>query len=163
MKNYTTFNRLILFTVEAYISRALEEGLSKEPFHQKIVSGIRGYMTFGRFSKEEAELLQKLGEDPVMQRIKAQEISFVVYALVLLKLWVENVPREARKGIYLGISNKKLLMGHSAFAITMLQMKRQNEEMYKDKKQIINDSVKNASDFFSFFEEKLVNQNGEAA
>ena len=160
MKDYSTFNRLILFTAEAYFARAIEEGLTQEPLHKKIVSGIRSYMTFGRFRKEEAKLLQELGEDPIMQKIKAIEISFVIYALELLRLWVTEVPRKARKSIYLGVSNKKLLMGRATFATTMIQMKRKDEDVYKEKREIIDSSVINAKHFFSFFEEKLVKEKG---
>lgn len=155
MKNYTLFNRLILFTVEAYIARAIEDGTTHEDFHKKLVGGIRSFMVMGRFSKKESERLQKLGEDPIMEKIKNQEISFVVYALELMRLWVTEVPREVRKNIYLGVSNKKLLLGRAYFVKTMLHLKHTDEESYKEKRQIIDESVLNAKHFFSFFEEKL--------
>ena len=158
MKDYTTFTRLILFTCEAYLSKAVAEGITSETMHKKIVSGIRSFMTFGRFSKEEQQLLQELGKDPIVERIKAVEISYVVYSLELLKLWVQNVPREVRKNIYLGVSNKKLLMGRASFATMMLHMKRDNEEVYREKREIIDASVLNAKHFYAFFEEKLVKE-----
>ena len=155
MKNYTLFNRLILFTTEAYLARSIEEGLTQEEFHKKLVSGIRSFMVMGRFSKEEQKLLQELGEDPIMEKIKMTEVSFVVYALELMRLWVTEVPRKVRKNIYLGVSNKKLLLGRAYFVKTMLHLKQTDEESYKEKRQIIDDSVLNAKHFFAFFEERL--------
>jgi len=157
MKNYLTFNRLILFTVEAYLARAIEEGLTHEEFHKKLVSGIRSFMVMGRFSKEEQERLKILGEDTIMEKIKNKEVSFVVYALELMRLWVTEVPREVRKNLYLGVSNKKLLLGRAYFVKTMLHLKHTDEENYKEKRQIIDESVLNAKHFFSFFEDKLTN------
>ena len=158
MKNYSTFNKLILHTAEAYLTKAYEEGMTKEPMHIKLLSGLRAFQTFGKFSAEEAKLLQSFSQDPILERIKNQEISYVIYALSLLKFWVEEVPLKARKHIHLGVGNKKLLMGASAFAIFMLKQKRQDETIYKEKKQIINKSVLNARHYFSFFEENLTKE-----
>ena len=159
MKNYTTFNRLILFTAEAYLSSAIKEGLTTDPLHKNIVSGIRSYMTFGRFSKEESMLLQELGKDPIVENIKTVEVSFVVYAMELMRLWVLNVPREVRKNIYLGVSNKKLILGRGHFVKSMLHLKQRDEESYKEKREIIDASVLTAKHFFAFFESKLVGKN----
>ena len=159
MKNYTTFNRLLLFTCEAYLSSAIKEGLTTDPLHKNIVSGIRSFMTFGRFSVAESKLLQKLGKDPIVEKIKTVEVSFVVYAMELMRLWVLNVPREVRKNIYLGVSNKKLLLGRGHFVKTMLQLKQTDKESYTEKREIIDVSVLNAKHFFAFFENKLVEGN----
>ena len=118
---YLVFNKLILFTAEAYLSKSVEDGLTIEPLHKKIISGIRAYMVMGRFSKEETKLLQKLGEHKYMQDLKKTEIAFVVYALELLRLYTEEVPQHYRKNIYLGVGNKGALTRHTVDITFLLE------------------------------------------
>ncbi len=153
--NYTTFNKLILFSVEQYLSQAIEEGTSTEQLHKDIIAGIRSFMTFGRFSKEEQERLERIGEHDTIQRLKAVEVSYVIYALELLRLWVTQVPREVRRNIHLGVGNKKLMMGKASFAIHLLKLKQQDMDTYKEKKKIIDESVKTARLFFHYMLEEL--------
>ncbi len=120
------------------------------------MSGIKSYQVFGRFSADEQKILQELGEHEYMQKLKVVEISYVIYALTLLKLWVEQVPRNVRKNVYLGVSNKKLLKGRSHFAISMLKLKQTDEMKYKELRGIIDDSVLTAKKFFSYSMEHLV-------
>jgi len=158
MKDYKLFKKLILFTVEGYLTKAMEEGLTQEPLHKDLVSGIRSYMTFGRLSPDEAKILIELGNDEYMEKIKKIEIAFVIFAMELMRLYVTEIPREERKGIYLGVSNKKLLHGRAYFAKTMLVMKQTNPEVYKEKREIIDDSVLTAKKFFGYTFDKLVKE-----
>ena len=158
---YRVFNKLILFTAESYLTNAIDEGLSAEPLHKSIVSGIRAYMSMGRFSKEEAKLMIKLGEHECIQNLTKTEISFVVYALELMKLYVDNVPREYRKSIHLGVSNSKLKMGRATFAVSMLKLKQRDIKQYNETKDIIDQSVLTAKKFFLYCEDEIVNKKGK--
>lgn len=158
MKDYSLFNKLILHTVSAYLDRAYEEGMTKEPMHIKLMSGLRSFQTFGKFLPEEAKLLQSLGDNPILEKIKNREVSFVVYSLELMRLWVQTVPLSARKHIYLGVSNKKLLLGRAYFTTMMLSMKQKDPETYKEKRAIIDESVLNAKHYFSFMMEQLIKE-----
>ncbi len=153
---YILFNRLILFTVEAYLTKSKEDGHTDDEMHNRLISGIRAYQTMGRFSQEEAKLLQELGETETAKKIKQKEISFVVYALELMKLWIEEVPVQYRKSIYLGVSNKKLKLGRATFAMGMLRLKKEDKERYDNLKEIIDESVINAKHFFGYFQNELV-------
>jgi len=153
---YIVFNKLILFQVEAYLARAIEDGMTKEDIHMKLISGIRSYMTMGRFSAAEAKLLEELGETPTAKHIKEQQISFVVYAMELIKLWVENVPLQYRKSIYLGVGNKKLRAGRAYFALLMLKQKMADKKKYDELRVIIDSSVVTAKRFYMYFEKELV-------
>lgn len=158
MKDYNTFNKLILFTVEGYLSAAHEQDHTKEPLHMNLMSGIRSYMTFCKFSPAEAAQVSAYGEDPTLERIRQTEISFIVYAMELIKLWVENVPREHRKHIHLGVGTKRLKMGRAYFAMLMLQQKQLDPKRYAEKKEIINSSVVTAKLYYSYIEGKLLNE-----
>jgi len=153
---YLVFNKLILFTAEAYLSKSVEDGLTVEPLHKKIISGIRAYMVMGRFSKEEAKLLQNLGKHKYMQDLKKTEIAFVVYALELLRLYTEEVPQQFRKNIYLGVGNRELKKGRAFFALSMLRLKQRDAEQYRETREIIDTSVLIAKKFFMYCEDQLV-------
>lgn len=155
---YITFNKTILFTVEMYLSRALAEGTTREDFHRKIVSGIRSYQTMGRFSSVEAAKVSAVGEHEYMKKLKEIEISYVVYALELIKLWVTHVPEKYRKNIYLGVSSKKLLKGRATFAVAMLDLKRRDSKKYEELKNIIDQSVITAKNYYFYLEEHLVSK-----
>ena len=154
--DYSVFNKVILFTVESYLSKSVKEGITKEDMHRKLVSGIKSFMTMRRFSKSESELIIELGNHEVIQRLKKQDIAHVVYAMELMRLWVTNVPKEVRKNIYLGVGNKKLLSGRAYFAMSMLRIKQTDKKAYDEKKQIIDESVLTAKHYYSFFEEQLL-------
>ena len=149
------FNKLILFTAEAYLTKSIDDGLSNEDLHRRIIGGIRAYMVMGRFSGREAAILQSIGEDEYMQDLRAREISFVVYALELLRLWVELVPKEKRKNIHIGVSDKILRKGRATFAVSMLNLKKKDEAKYKELRQIIDESVLVAKNFFYYTQEKI--------
>ena len=158
---YRVFNKLILFTAESYLTNAIEEGLSTEPLHKQIVSGIRAYMSMGKFSKVEADAMIKLGTHKFIQNLTQTEISFVVYALELMKLYIDEVPQKYRKAIYLGVSNKKLKLGRATFAISMLKLKQRDPEQYVKTKETIDQSVITAKKFFAYCEDQIVTKKGE--
>ncbi len=158
---YVVFNKLMLFTAEAYLSKAIEDGLTDETIHKKIVSGIRSYMVMSRFDQEEAKILQKLGEHEYMENLKKSEIAFVVYALEILRLYIEEIPQQYRKSIYLGVSNRELKKGRAYFAINMLRLKQRDAKQYEETRIIIDESVLTAKKFFMYCENQLVTKKGE--
>jgi len=140
---------LMLATAEAYLSKARNEGLTSEPLHIKMISGINGWLTFRRLDKEEQELLVELGKDEYMEKMKEVEVSYVIYALVLLQLAAETYT------FNIGVGRKKLLKGRSVFIISMIQQKRKDPEKHAELKAIIDDSVVIAKKFFGFTEAKI--------
>lgn len=150
MRNdYVVFNKLILFTAEAYMENALKEGLSNDPVHHKIVSGVASYRTLCRFDKEQHNMILEFEDNPIVQKVKDAQMSHIIFALEILKQWVEQVPREQRKHIALGVSNKKLLKGRAAFALDMLALKKEDKERYETLREIIDDSVLMGKHFFN--------------
>jgi hypothetical protein len=105
-----------------------------------------------RFSKDEAKHLIKLGDDPYMEKLKQAEISYVVYALELLKLWEADVDYKKSS---IGIARSQLKAGRATFALDLIKLKRRDSEQYKETRQIIDDSVITAKKFYSFTKENV--------
>ena len=158
--SYVIFNKLILFTAEAYISGAAKDNMQMDSIHYKIMSGVRAYMSMGRFSRDEMMYLQTLSEDPELKSITQQNIAFLVMSLELMKLWVNEVPKEFRKHIYLGVSDKRLNIGRANYAIGMLKTKQQDPERYKDLKEMIVHSSITAKRFFAYHHRKIIEERG---
>jgi len=143
---------MVLFTVQAYLERSIHDGLTKEPVHFRIVSGIEGWKTMRRFNLKEVEILQDLGKDDYMGKLKNEEVSFVVYALQLAKRAVEAYD------FHIGVGKKHLRKGRANFALEMVKLKYNDNDKYKELRQIIDASVINANKFFDYTMEKLHEQ-----
>jgi hypothetical protein len=149
MRNdFNTLNKLILFTAEAYMSNALKEGLTHDPFHQKIVNGINNYSILCKFDKEQHSKVVAFGETEIGKKLRESEFSHIIFSLQLLQMWIDRVPREQRRHIALGVSNKKLLMGRASFALDMIKLKQRDEEKYAETRQIIDEAVLMGRHFF---------------
>lgn len=147
--------KLVLFTVQAYLEQALKDGTSKDDLHRKIVRGINGYRVFRRFTRDEHKRIVALGEDEYMQKLRSVEISFVVYALELLKLLIEDYNKFS-----IGVNKKALKKGgRGTFAIAMLAKKKENIEEYEKYAQIISTSIITAKQFYYYTKEKLCKGN----
>jgi len=144
-----THLKLCLFTAQAYMERAIKDGLTKEPVHYRIVGGIESWKMLRRFSSAEHKAVVAIGEEKYMQKLKDQHISFVVYALQLLKRCAETY------SFTIGVGKKHLLKGRGLFVVGMLDLKRRDNEKYKELKAIIDESVINANKFFDYTQEKL--------
>jgi len=143
---------LVLFTAASYLEEALKDGTSGEEFHRQVVTAIEGWKTFRRFSDEEVKLLQDMGKDEVMEKIKRIEISFVCYALTLLQLLANDTEK---RNVVLNVSKKKLMRGDSIFVVPMLQTKKSDPEKYDRLKRIIDESRINAKTFYHYTRKKL--------
>jgi hypothetical protein len=148
--DYITLNKLILFTVEAFMRNALKEGLSNDPMHYKLVKGIDRYRVLCRFNKEQHDKILEFEKSAIVQKIKNEQMSHIVLALELMKQWVEQVPYHYRKNIALGVSNKALVKGRAAFALDMLELKSRDKERYTETRRIIDEAVVLGKHFFNY-------------
>ena len=149
------FNKVILFSVEAYLSKSIADGFSDEKLHKDIVSGINSYRMMGRFSRAEQDIVSIIGTDEFIRKVTDAEFSHVIYALELLRLWVTEVPRDARKHIYLGVGNKKIKGILGIFIMSMLRLKQHDKEAYATKKELITSSKIRAKQFFFYMDKKI--------
>jgi len=147
-----THEKLILFTVQAYLESAINDGLTKEPMHKRIVGAIEAWKMMRRFSTDEAKTVQELGKDEYIENLKKQEISFVVYAMQLLKLWAED---EDYTKTTLNISKKRLRHGRAFFAVQMLRKKQEDPAKYQELREIIDASVLDAKNFYYYTKGRL--------
>ena len=143
---------LILFTVMETLGKEVTANVTTSPFHKKIVGRLKAWSTMRRFSQDEATKLIKLGDDPYMETLKKEEISYVVYALELLKLWEAD---EDYKKSAIGITRAQLKAGRAVFALDMIKLKKRDSDKYAETKTIIDTSVVTAKKFYSFTKDNV--------
>lgn len=151
---YIMFNKICLFTVEEHLTKAKDAGLTEDPIHFQIINQINAYKQFGKFSLNEAKAVIKMGLEDDVQRITSGNYDWIIFALELLKLWVDHIPKDQRP--HLNMNDARLKIGRSQYAVQMMKLKQTNPEQYSKEHEIIRDSGINAKKFFMLSHEKLV-------
>lgn len=154
MNRYETFNKVILYTIDSYIRKSIEDGLEPSPLHFRLLGATKVFIRENPITKEDRERIDFIRKDETLKKIVSVDVSFLVYTLELIKQFVEQVPKECRPN--LNISDKKLIIGRGSFAVGMLELKRRDKEKYDEIKEIIDDSIITAKHFFNYHLEKLV-------
>ncbi len=157
MNKYDLLNRSVLASCYLWIQNHLDERAGGEipEICYKIKTAGFNSLHINRFSKEEADLLKEITHSEEFRPIKETEISLIVMPLEVMKLWIENVPKENRPII--NISDKKLLRGKNEYLMYMLSVKHKKPEMYQKQKDIIDRTAANASAWFDHMREKCYN------
>jgi len=152
--NHHLLNKVILFTIEKYIDQCIKEGTEPTPLHFRILGAIKGWKTFHMFSELEAAKVIGISKDPGLKKIIDIHVSYLVFALELIKQLTEQTPKQYRP--MLNISPKKLVAGRALYAVSMLKLKQRDEEQYKETKDVIDDSVIAAKHFFEFHAQRIL-------
>ncbi len=144
MNKYDLLNRTVLAQSNLWIQNHLDEKPGEEipAICYKIKTAGYNSLHINRFSSEEAKLLKEATNSEEFKPIRETDISLIIMPLEVMKLWVEDVPKEHRPTI--NISDKKLLMGKNTYFSYMLEIKKSYPKMYKDQKEIIDRTVRNS-------------------
>ena len=149
----SSLNKIILFTVMEYLDKHTK---TKSCYQRdkmiKILGAVKGYSVFHRFSKEEAEYITKLGKTDTMKNIKEIEVDYAVYALELLNIWIDIIPKKERP--HLNYSDKRIKFLKAELIRDLLALKYKNEEEYSKVKEIVTQSRIVAKQFFHYFDEE---------
>ncbi len=151
--NNTLLNKIILFTVDTYIDRMKAEGAPIPKVLTDLKIAIVSYKFNNRFTKEEAATVLEFGKDQELKDIIGIEISHLIFILTVIKIWVEIIDKKDRP--LLNISDKRLIKGKAEYAMFMLNLKQKDNDSYKEKKEIIDESVKTAEKFMDYHINKL--------
>jgi len=143
------FNKIILFTAHTYFGEHKKEAKLPEKA-KKIDTALNMFTKTTGFLPDEVKTIQSHNKE--VQEITRKEVSYIVFALHLLKLWSDKIPKSKR---FLAINDKHLKYSKAMFTTEMLTIKHTNKEVYEEKKQIIDDSIKIAEDFFNYHYNKL--------
>jgi hypothetical protein len=154
MTDYTLLNKVVLYTANRYIDSSIKEGLEPSVLHHRLKFAAKVFMERNPLTKEDMDVISKVSSDEDFQAIIGGQVSFLVFVLELVKLWVDAVPKESRP--LLNISDKKLRIGRAMFAIEMLQLKKTNIFKHEGLTAVINDSVSTAKAFFEYHERMTV-------
>jgi len=150
---YDLLNLVVLFLVADYIMRTKQEA-DVPPILHKLEGAISVFKRNNQFSIAEAKQVLKIAQSDEITDIMSKEVSFMIFAFELMKIWVNYVPKVDRP--LLNISDKHFRLGGKIFYKQMIKMKRTDSDKHSDKTAIINDSIAVANEFFEYHVGKLV-------
>jgi len=146
-----TQQKLVLFTIEAYLDEINDETTYNYPFMIKLRTAIRGYMQFHKFSPDEYAVVKDIADTEFMKSMVDVEVDRTIFSLELLYLYVKEIPKKDRAN--LNISDKKLLGAKVDLVMDMLKLKKDRPDSYLRVKEIVTDSRIAAKKYFMFIEE----------
>lgn len=148
MEGYNVLNKVVLFIAQDYIERTVADDHKVPSILIRLKGAVAGYKLFHMFSYDEAQTVIKMAKSEDIDNIMSKEVSFTIFTMELMKLWILNVPREHRP--HLNISDKHFKIGGKMFWKQMIALKTEDSESYNLKTSIIDDSCSVAKEFFDY-------------
>lgn len=152
-------NKTCLVQCEQWIANHLDKG--EIPDIPDICFKIKyaGYVmrTQVGFTQQETDILKEISEHEDFKPIKEKHVSLIVMALEVMRLWAENTPKDDRSGIP-PMSNKKLLLGKNSYFRYLLKIKNTQPELYREQKDIIEESAANAVLWYNYISQKIIKE-----
>lgn len=154
---YEMFNRTILAQIYIWIKDHTEkrEGHIPEICHRIRTAGYNSAM-INQFSEDERLLLREITMTDEFEEIKLVNISMVVMALEVAKLWVNDIPKQLRP--HINVSDKKLKMGKNLYTLYMLKCKQEDRKLYDDQKEIIETTANHANTWYNYIKKHTVKE-----
>ena len=147
------FQKVILFTIEAYLDDINPKDTYNYPFMLKIRTAIRGYLVWHKMSPEEADKVISTGKHEFMEKLTHQQIDRTIYALELLYLYIKEIPKRERAN--LNISDEKIKLAKAGLVTDVLKLKHKNTETGARIKEIVKESRVTAKQYYAYLEENL--------
>ena len=153
------FNMTIMSHIELWVNEHLKNNDGEVPevlmqmktkgFQQRVING---------FTSDDVKLLQKIEKTKEFKEMKNDptEISYLVHALLVLKWWAEDIPKDKRPA--LNIAENKLKYGKAHYAKGMLVAKNQSPNIYAERKKIINDTEEKAFCWYSIMKKYILEE-----
>jgi len=144
------FNRLVLAHCWLWIQKHIddEDKLYTPDFAYRLKTAGYNSRAIHGFHSEEIDLLDELGKEPEFEKITKGEISLLVMALELAKIWAEDIPKDQRPNI--NISDKKLLVGKKHYVMELLNMRVKGAKNYDDQKAIVEDTALHSKIWYNY-------------
>jgi len=151
---YDFLNRTVLAQSFIWVQNHIDKRDGELPdICYKIKTAGYNSLHINRFSNEEAKLLEEITTSEEFNPIRNTDISLVVMALEVMRLWIEDVPKNKRPLI--NINDKKLLRGKNEYLMYMLAVKKSNPDIYQEQKDIIETTSANAQRWYNHMKDKL--------
>ncbi|RLF26901.1 MAG: hypothetical protein DRN14_06145, partial [Thermoplasmata archaeon] len=129
MKNKIDFfNRIILASAYLWIKGHIEtKGSGNIPdICYRVKTAGYNSIHINRFSEEEGRIVKEITMSDEFKPIKDAEISLVIMSLVVMKIWIADIPKKQRPII--NINDRALTLGKNQYLTHMIELKREDLE-----------------------------------
>ena len=150
---YSTLNKICLYISQDYIYRTKKDKGDVPPILHRLEWSVKVFKQQNMFSIEEADKVLKIAKSEEIDNIMNKEVSFIIFVFELMKLWTEYVPKEYRPN--LNISDKHFKLGGRTLWKQMVKLKSKDVDKHSEKKEIIDDSITVANEFFNYHIKEL--------
>ena len=147
-KQIYLFDRFVLAHIHLWASNHIAKGEHTPEFCYRLRTAGHQSQTLRYFNPEEGKVITKLGEEKDFLEIKQKEISLIVMALEVARIWVEDRPKSERPNI--GISDKKMIMGKNHYFRYLMNMKRKDKDIYNEQKELIEETSSHAIKWYNY-------------
>jgi len=151
---------LFSFAIFSHIAFFIDKGLEDVKFRKelsemifKIKTETRNYILINRLNDDEISLLKFLETEDFVENM-SKDHAFLVTALELMRIYIEETPDEFKHKFY--ISEKKLKLGYRLWFKPMMALKLTNKKEHAEKKEIIDDSIKVARFLYDFMKKNIL-------
>ena len=154
-KQLYLFNRLIL--AQAYIfSKQCEADKADMPaICYRIKTAGFNSMHINRFDDEERACIKALSELPKTEELRKIQSSAVINILELMRLWVEDIPKEDRLNI--NISDSSLKIGKNHYIKHMLKLRKTDTENHATMRELMDVSSETTKKWYNMAHNHIKN------
>lgn len=152
--NLRMFNKVIMSNIHYWIQIHMENDYGPVPeILIKVKTKFSHQLKLNGFSKEEIDDLKEIESSPDFIGTSDKPISYLMHSLLVLKYWVEDIPKEKRP--FLNMSDKKLIYGKAVYAKHMLMAKNIDPDLYHKEKDIIADTEEASLSWYKYFRNQV--------
>jgi hypothetical protein len=155
------FNAIMMAHIYKYMEIGIED-IGKSDEIPNIVYRIKqqayNHTVINRLNSKDAKYIDSLTDDK-LREVMSQELSFIMFALHLTKIYTEKTPEEYKR--VWNINEKDLRSGTSLWVVPMIQLKKKDEKLYNQYKELIEKSKKIAEFFYDFMYNKLIKKDDD--
>ena len=155
MNKYSLFNSFVSASILQWIdSHTKNDDGIVPPILKEVRTKCYYHKALYPFTDEEIDIFQAIDKEPRFQELKAVEISYLIMALAVLKLWIKDIPKDKRQ--VMNIADRRMSIGSAHYAMHMLKAKQLAPELYASEKSIIRNTNTHSVEWYEYFKNKLV-------
>jgi len=146
-KQLRLFNRLVLAQAYIFSKQCEQDNADMPPIAYRIKTAAFNSFHINRFDDEERACIKNIAELPGMEELKKMQTSAIINILELIRIWVEEIPREDRPNI--NISDKKLLLGKNHYVLHMMKLRKNKPDVHSEMKELVQLSTESVEKWYN--------------
>jgi len=146
-KQLQLFNRLILAQAYIFSKQCEQDNSDMPPIAYRIKTAAFNSFHINKFNDEERACIKNIAELPGMDELKQMQTSAIINILELIRIWVEEIPKEKRPNI--NISDNKLILGKNHYVIHMIKLRKDRPDVHSEMRELVQLSTESVEKWYN--------------